>query len=160
MFIGDDFHHNGAFRLDYYVGTANVKGGELEINAKLTPAWTLEQFVGITQAVFTATELGTGVNVGDRLLHVPSYTASTSHVIVGPSRALTYFPQELPGYDIVNARAGLVSSRWSGFLYVNNLTDRRAFLDNVPDYLLNIPSLNRVATNQPLTVGISIDFKY
>ncbi|MEA3108909.1 MAG: iron complex outerrane recepter protein [Gammaproteobacteria bacterium] len=160
------------------VGTANVKGGELEINAKLTPAWTLEQSVGITQAVFTATELGTGVNVGDRLLHVPSYTASTSliysvpvsdtynlvarasNVIVGPSRALTYFPQELPGYDIVNARAGLVSSRWSGFLYVNNLTDRRAFLDNVPDYLLNIPSLNRVATNQPLTVGISIDFKY
>jgi outer membrane receptor protein involved in Fe transport len=65
--------------------------------------------------------------------------ARASNVLVGPSRALTYFPQELPGYGIVNARAGLVSSRWPGFLYVNNLTDRRAFLDNVPDYLLNIP---------------------
>ncbi|HEY0340308.1 MAG TPA: TonB-dependent receptor, partial [Steroidobacteraceae bacterium] len=160
------------------VGTAHVKGGELEINAKLTPAWTLQQSAGITQAVFTASEVGTGVNVGDRLLHVPSYTAATSliysipvsdsynfvarasNVIVGPSRALTYFLQELPGYDIVNARTGLVSDRWSGFLYVNNLTNRKAFLDNVPDYLLNIPSLNRVATNQPLTVGLSIDYKY
>lgn len=106
------------------VGTAHVKGGELEINAKLTSAWTVQQSAGITQAVFTASEIGTGVNVGDRLLHVPTYTAATSliysipvndaynfvarasNVIVGPSRALTYFLQELPSYDIVNARAG------------------------------------------------------
>ena len=60
----------------------------------------------------------------------------------------------------MNTRAGLVGARWSGFLYVNNLTNKRAFLDDVPDYLLNVPSLNRVATNQPLTVGITVDFKY
>ena len=160
------------------VGTAHVKGGELEINAKLTPAWTVEQSAGITQAVITDAGAGTGVNPGDRLLHVPSYTASTSlvysipvsdsynlvarasNVLVGPSRVLTYSLQELPGYDIVNTRAGLVGARWSGFLYVNNLTNKRAFLDDVPDYLLNVPSLNRVATNQPLTVGITVDFKY
>jgi outer membrane receptor protein involved in Fe transport len=118
------------------------------------------------------------VNPGDRLLHVPSYTESTSliysvpvtdsfnliaratNTLVGPSRALTYFLQELPSYDIVNARVGLVSNRWSGFLYANNLTNKRAFLDNVPDYLLNVPSLNRVATNQPLTLGVSLEFKY
>jgi outer membrane receptor protein involved in Fe transport len=160
------------------VGTAHVKGGELEINAKLTPAWTLMQSVGITQAVFTASEPGTGVNAGDRLVHVPSYTTSTSlvysvpvtdsynlvarasNVLVGPSRALTYSLQELPGYDLVNARVGLTGPRWSGFLYVNNLTNRRTFLDNVPDYLLNVPSLNRVATNPPLTLGVALDFKY
>jgi outer membrane receptor protein involved in Fe transport len=164
------------------VGTAHVKGGELEINAKLTPAWTVEQSVGLTQAVITASEPGTGVFPGDRLLNVPSYTASTSlvysvpvgdsynlvarasNVLVGPSNAETFYVQELPSYDIVNTRVGLVRDlvrhSWSGFLYVNNLTNKRAFLNNVPDYLANMPSINRVATNQPLTVGVSVDFKY
>jgi hypothetical protein len=31
-----------------------------------------------------------------------------SNALVGLSRALTYFLQELRGYDIVNARLGLV----------------------------------------------------
>jgi iron complex outermembrane receptor protein len=160
------------------VGTATVKGGEIEINAKLTPSWTLTQTGGLTQAIFTGSEIGSGVNPGDRLLHVPSYTTNTSleyshpvtgaysfvarasNVLVGPSRSLTYSLQELPGYDIVKFRVGLVADRWSGFLYVDNVTDKRAFLDNVPDYLLNVPSLNRVATNQPRTIGLALDFKY
>ena len=160
------------------VGTAHVKGGELEINAKLTSAWTLVQSVGITHAVFTATSPETGFSPGDKLLNVPSYTASTSlvysvpvsdsysvvarasNVLVGPSRSETYFIEELPSYDIVNARVGLVGNRWSGFLYADNLTNRRAFLNNAPDYLANVPSFTRVATNQPLTIGIVVNFKY
>lgn len=160
------------------VGVARIRGGELEISAKPAPAWTLMQSVGVTQAVFTSSEAGTGVNPGDRLLHVPSYTATSSfvyslpitedytliarasNVLVGPSRSLSYTLAELPGYDLVNTRVGVETKHWSSFLYVNNLTNRKAFLDNVPNYLLNIPSLNRVSTNQPLTAGIMMNFKY
>lgn len=155
-----------------------MKGGEVEIQAKLTPDWTLTQSGGYTHAIFTSSEAGTGVLPGDTLQHVPAYTATTSlvfsrpitgdydliarasNVIVASSKAQTYFLTTLPGYDIVKARIGVVNDRWSGFLYVDNPTNRAAFLDNVQNYLLNIPSLNRVSTNQPRTVGLSLDYSF
>ena len=160
------------------VGTADVKGGEVEISAKLTPSWTLSQSAGYTHAIFTASIPGTGVNPGDDLLHVPQYTAMTSlvfrrpindsyalaarasNVLIAPSKVLTYALNEIPGYDIVNFRVGLDAPRWSTFIYVDNAADKRAFLDNIPNYFLNTPSLNRVATNQPRTIGLALEFKH
>jgi outer membrane receptor protein involved in Fe transport len=65
----------------------------------------------------------------------------------------------LPGYDIANARVGLTADHWSAYLYVNNITDEHAALF-AHDYALDIPSLDRVATNQPRTTGISLEYRY
>jgi hypothetical protein len=45
-------------------------------------------------------------------------------------------------------------------LFVDNLTNKQAFLSYTHDYAENIPSLNRVATNQPRTVGLTLQFHY
>ncbi|MDB6084195.1 MAG: TonB-dependent receptor [Gammaproteobacteria bacterium] len=157
------------------VGTASIRGGEVEINAKLSPSWMLTQSGGYTHAVLTSTEAGTGVAAGSQLPHVPTYTTSTSltynqpltdkytmvarasNVLTGPSEVQTYSLNTLPSYDIVRARVGVLSDGWSAFLFVDNLTNKQAALDNVPNYFLNIPSLNRVATNQPRTIGLSFE---
>jgi iron complex outermembrane recepter protein len=157
------------------VGTAEVRGGELEINAKLSPSWTITQSGGYTHAVLTATEIGTGLTAGQTLPNVPSYSASTSvvfshpvadytlvarasNVVVGSSQAQTYFLNNLPGYNIVKARVGLLRDQWSAFLFVDNLTNKQAFLNDTNNYFLNFPGVNRVATNQPRTIGLTFEF--
>lgn len=159
------------------VGTASVWGGEIEINAKLSPSWTLSQSGGYTHAVITATEPGTNVTVGEKLLNVPDYSASTSivyshpiadytfearasNVLVGASQAESFYLTTLPGYDLVRFRTGLNAARWSAFLFVDNVTNKQAFLSYTHDYAENIPSLNRLATNQPRTVGVTFQFHY
>jgi iron complex outermembrane receptor protein len=64
----------------------------------------------------------------------------------------TYAP-ELPGYDIVNLRAGVRRDRWDVSEYVNNVTDERAFLsfDRERGTLARIGYL----TNLPRTFGIA-----
>jgi outer membrane receptor protein involved in Fe transport len=159
------------------VGTASVWGGEIEVNAKLSPSWTVSQSGSYTHAVITATEPGTNVTPGEKLLNVPDYTSSTSvvyshpiadytfvarasNVLVGPSESESFYLVTLPGYDIVRFRAGLDAAKWSAFVFVDNLTNRQAFLSYTHDYAENIPSLNRVATNQPRTVGLEFQFHY
>jgi len=78
-------------------------------------------------------------------------------VIVGSSQVQTYFLNSLPGYDIVKARIGLMGDAWSSFLFVDNLTNKQAFLNDTNNYFSDIPSLNRVATNQPRTVGLTFE---
>lgn len=159
------------------VGAADVRGGELEVNYKLSPDWQIDQTGGYTHAVLTSTEPGTGFAVGSKLLNVPTYSVSTSliythpiaqynliarasNVRVGSQHVQSYFLETLPGYDIANARVGLTANHWSAYLYVNNITNEHAELSVVHNYALDIPSLDRVATNQPRTTGISLEYRY
>jgi iron complex outermembrane recepter protein len=159
------------------VGAADVRGGELEVNYKPAPEWEIDQTGGYTHAVLTSTEPGTGLTVGNRLLNVPTYSVSTSllfthpiaqlnliarasNVHVGSQQVQSYFLETLPGYDIANARVGLTTAHWAGYLYVNNITDEHAELSVAHNYALDIPSLDRVATNQPRTTGISFEYRY
>jgi outer membrane receptor protein involved in Fe transport len=79
---------------------------------------------------------------------------------VGSQTVQSYFVENLPGYDIANVRVGLAADHWSAYLYVNNLTNEHAELSDAHNYALNIPSLDRVATNQPRTTGISLEYRY
>lgn len=159
------------------VGTAAVHGGEFELKARLSPAWTLTQTGAFTHAYLTSTVLGTGLVSGEPLLNVPRYSAATSLVFTHPfskytlvgsasnvvqasSQALEYSLTKLPFYDIVRARIGLVRNAWSVYIFCNNLTNRVAYLGDTHDYALDIPSLTRFATNQPRTVGISFQYFY
>jgi len=157
-------------------GTAAVRGGELEIDWKIASSWTLQQSGGYVHAVSTSAPPGSGVTTGERLLNVPDFTASTSlvysrpiddqytlvarasNVIVGNQIAETFYLDTIPGYDIAKARIGVVGRQWSTFLFVDNLTDKKAILGYPHNYWLDVPSFNRVSTNQPRAIGLSFEF--
>jgi iron complex outermembrane recepter protein len=68
---------------------------------------------------------------------------------------------QLPGYSLTNIRAGIQSTdHWSATLFVNNVTNKHAELENL--YLENEPSAayNRIITNQPLTAGVDLTYRY
>jgi outer membrane protein OmpA-like peptidoglycan-associated protein len=68
---------------------------------------------------------------------------------------------KLPSYDITNARIGIISEDgWEAALFVNNLTNTHAQLESL--FQLNEASsaLNRVVTNQPLTGGIDLTYRF
>src|SRR6185437_11765707 len=159
------------------VGTASVWGAETEITLRLAPQWTLTQSGGYTRARLTGTTPGTGLVDGQRLLNVPEYTANTSldyrrplagytfvgradNVVVGPSEDLSYVRHTIPRYDIVRVRFGLDTGSWSGFVFVDNVANSHVILAYTRNYAENIPSFDRLATNQPRTIGMTFQYHY
>jgi len=68
---------------------------------------------------------------------------------------------QLPGYSLTNIRAGIQSrDHWSATLFVNNLTNKHAQLEAL--FVENEPSAayNRIITNQPLTAGIDLTYRF
>ncbi len=61
-----------------------------------------------------------------------------------------------PSYDIGNLRMGLDAEKWSGTLYVNNITDEVAkqFYSN------RWGSKQRVSINKPRTIGMTLRWKF
>jgi len=44
----------------------------------------------------------------------------------------------------------------SAFLFVDNVTDKRAILTDPEEVFTFIPALNRATTNQPRTIGVQL----
>lgn len=81
------------------------------------------------------------------------------NTIGGPLTATTLpFDPELPAYDIINLRLGMLVNTWDVALFVNNVTDERALLafDQERGTRARISYL----TNQPRTFGISTRFNF
>lgn len=159
------------------VGTNKIWGGELELNARIGAHWIVSQSAGYTHPTVSGTIQGTGLQPGQNLLYVPTYTASTvigytrplgdvawvtkaTTTLVGPSQELAYSLVNVPGYDLTNVRTGVVGAQWSAFLFVENATNKQAFLTYASNYALQFPSANRVATGQPRTVGVSANYRW
>jgi len=72
-------------------------------------------------------------------------------------KTFTYDPL-LPAYDIVNLRFGVRHGNWDTALYINNLTDERAFL--ALDQERGTRARIGYLTNQPRTFGLTtrVDF--
>jgi iron complex outermembrane receptor protein len=68
------------------------------------------------------------------------------------------FDPELPAYNLVNLRAGLIRNHWEVALFANNLTDEiaRLALDQERGTLARVGYL----TNQPRTFGVTLRFNY
>jgi iron complex outermembrane receptor protein len=159
-------------------GSATVYGSEIEIAASLSPSWTVTENVGLTHATFDDTVLATNTVKGQKLLDVPNVTENTSviystpvsaaynfnvrgtYTYVGPMQDITYVRNDLPGYSLVNARAGITSDRFSAFLFCDNVTNKVAILTNNVAQTVNIPSVNRWVTNQPRTIGVDFQLRY
>jgi iron complex outermembrane receptor protein len=77
------------------------------------------------------------------------------HTIGGPLTATTFtFNPELPAYDILNARVGVLRGKWDVALFGNNLTDERALL--ALDQERGTRARVGYLTNQPRTFGITL----
>jgi len=158
--------------------SARVYGAEFELKARLTSEWTASTSIGYTNGVLTATAPGTTFVKGDRLQNVPDATASAaleysrplsgqynlvaraSADYVGTRVDLTYGINQVPGYIFGNARLGITADKWSWYLFVDNVTNKIAELGNNSNLDVNIPSYNRVATNQPRTVGLELSGRF
>ena len=68
------------------------------------------------------------------------------------------FDPELPAYTLFNLRVGVRRSSWELGVFVNNLTDERAFL--ALDRERGTRARVGYLTNQPRTVGVSLRFDY
>ena len=147
-----------------------------ELDLSVTGAYTHARLTSVN-ANLTAAD--PALVVGTPILNIPKYTESTaltyrravsdtyefmgrvSNAYVGPSTDISYGYQNLEPYDLIGFRLGLIGPRWSGFLFVDNLTNKHAEISiNTTSFSWVIPSLTRVATNLPLTAGINLAYKF
>jgi iron complex outermembrane receptor protein len=161
------------------VGDAHVRGGELEIEAIVMPELTVSGNVGYSHAALVSAQLiDAGFNPGTPIQDVPQWTSSASliyrhsltdqlaltaradNTYVGSRTDETYSVNELPSYDLTNVRAGLDGGRWSAVLFVNNVADKRAILNDITQAAVNLATYNRVAVSQPRTAGIDLNYRF
>jgi iron complex outermembrane recepter protein len=90
------------------------------------------------------------------------FTARVVDQYVGSSYDVAYyFGYKLPSYNLANARIGLARNSWSADLFVDNLTNKVALITaNNTSFQFNIAELVRYSTNQPRTVGVTLNYKF
>jgi hypothetical protein len=114
------------------------------------------------------------------ILNVPKYSSSVSVIYarpitqdlaltaritdsyVGPSADESFTPIiNLPPYNIVNLRVGVTADAWSAAFFANNLTNKHAEISaNNTSFQWNTPGYYRVSTNQPLTLGVDLSYRF
>ena len=166
------------------VNSAHIYGGEVEVEAVAAQSLTVAVSAGYTHATLAETQHG--FIAGQRLPDVPEVTGNLSlsyHTEIGAGYEFnsrlqnTYIGNRvglgsafglinqnqapLPSYDLTSVRAG-ISSRdgWGASLFVDNLTNKHAYLENVAELGLTNAAYNRVATNQPRTIGIDLNYHF
>jgi iron complex outermembrane receptor protein len=168
---------------------ARIYGLEAELQALLSPEWTLGLNAGYTNAQFTADSAITGFPSGYSIPDIPDFTASATlrwkHpvsnnlMVIGSLEGdyvgtrtdqpygqtltllnISTYLVHLPAYGFVNARLGLAGDQWTASLYVNNLTNKVALLDPQPQIVLQDTAYMRYLVNQPITVGLDFTFKF
>jgi outer membrane receptor protein involved in Fe transport len=157
--------------------SAGVYGAELEVKAQVTSALSLSLGGGYTHATY-AKDSSAGFTVGDRIPDIPRFTGDIAVTwetpafgdydymvrvednLVGSFVDYTYAQNALPGYNLANIRLGLVSDAVSGFFFINNLTDVRTALSDTNSLGANLPTVNRVATGQPRTIGVTVKYSF
>jgi len=114
------------------------------------------------------------------ILNVPNYTGSVSlnysttvmdtyeltgritDNYIGPVTDEDYYPLvHLPPYNIINLRGSVSKGKWTFALFINNLTNKHAAISsNNTSFQFNTPGFARYSTNQPLTGGIDLAYKF
>jgi iron complex outermembrane recepter protein len=159
-------------------GKAAVYGAETEIAVQLLNGLTVTESASYTHAALSEAVPSIGAPDGQPLVDVPNWLESTainyahpvslnlsfvarfSEDYVGPSYDEAYGFDHLSGYDIMHVRAGIAGGVWVAELFVDNLGNEHAMLADTNSYVVNIPDLDRVATNQPRTVGVDFTYRF
>jgi iron complex outermembrane recepter protein len=119
-----------------------------------------------------------GTNPSD-IVNVPKYTADASLTyqtlltadlnglfrisdsLVGPIEDISYVRETLPSHALMDARVGVSRGQWGAYLVGTNLTNKVAALtiDNTT-FAWQQPTIIRVSTNQPRTIGLDFQYKF
>jgi iron complex outermembrane recepter protein len=104
-----------------------------------------------------------------RLGSAYTFTARLENSYTGPRYSIS-FPNpyqftgtytQLPAYDLINLRVGVKSrDTWSATLFVNNLTNKHAQLESMFTENEPQPDFTRIETNQPLTAGVDLTYRF
>jgi len=90
-----------------------------------------------------------------------SYTGPRYSIFFSNPYEFTGTYRQLPGYDLINVRAGVkFRDTWSATLFVNNLTNKHAQLESLFTENEPQPDFTRMETNQPLTGGIDLTYRF
>jgi iron complex outermembrane receptor protein len=163
------------------VGDAKAYGPELEMAAKLTDEITAELSAAYTQSYISEAKQTPGLPVSDgtRVTNIPRYTGDLSltyesmvhedyrfkfrlaEAYVGPVEDTAYYREILPSYGLMDFRMGLGKGVWTASVFGTNLTNKRAAMtiDNTV-FAWQQPTITRVSTNQPRTIGIGFETKF
>jgi iron complex outermembrane receptor protein len=162
----------GPFNTDGNGGSAVSRGVELQsafvpitgLRLTVNGAW--------TDAYFRTTDPSVMVTAGQQLYYVPHLTGSVGAEYAWPIRRfqanvggdLSYEGSQydstnylLPGYALLNLRAGLKWDRYTLNLFVKNALNKRAIIGDdafVPGFPYDI------TINQPMTVGVSFSQRF
>jgi hypothetical protein len=102
-----------------------------------------------------------GLNYQPAITDTLNGLLNISSSVVGPVRDQAAYPQILPSYNLVDARAGVSSGPWAAALFATNLTNKVAELTiNNTVFAWQTYAITRVSTNQPRTVGVDFQYKF
>jgi iron complex outermembrane receptor protein len=163
------------------VGDAKTYGPELEMAAKLTDAITADLSAAYTQAYISAPKSTPGlpISAGTRVTSIPKYTGNlavsyesmldqdykltfrVAESYVGPVEDTAYYREILGSYGLMDFRLGVGKQAWTASLFGTNLTNKHAGLtiDNTV-FAWQQPTITRVSTNQPRTIGLAFETKF
>ena len=167
---------------DINAGDARAYGPEVELSARVTDGLTLNLSYAYTIAQINkpnAQAQAAGFYPGIRIINVPKYTTTASldyqwaindklhgslHImdsLVGAIEDQAYYRQTLPSHSLVDLRTGVSSGPWSAYLVGTNLTNVHAALtiDNTV-FAWQQPTIHRVSTNQPRTIGVDMQYRF
>jgi outer membrane receptor protein involved in Fe transport len=163
------------------VGDAKTYGPELEMSAKVTDAITVDLTGAYTQAYISAPKdtPGLPLSAGTRINNIPKYTgnlavnyetmladdykftARLAEAYVGPVEDAAYYRETLGSYGLMDFHLGLGRNAWVASVFGTNLTNKHAALtiDNTV-FAWQQPTITRVSTNQPRTIGVGFETKF
>jgi len=157
-------------------GYAVSKGAEIEVDAALLEHLTVNLATGYEDAKITESAPGSLTVVGQPLNQVPEWTGSATAqysvpigedrssflrgvwTYTGPRRSYNDNPAgiHLPGYDLLNLRAGVDQGPWEFALFANNVFNRYGNLGDLIPESGQLPGRPRFMVTTPLTVGLHL----
>ncbi|HEY0372595.1 MAG TPA: TonB-dependent receptor [Thermoanaerobaculia bacterium] len=160
--------NNSELRSTFRDPSGNIVAGIQEGNRLPTvPEFQMAAAATFRQPLMGGVGYLTGVyqHVGARYTQVADQAAGFGSVdisgfggdIGGPYTQNTFtFDPELPAYDLVNLRVGLLKGMFDTALFINNVTDETAYL--ALDQERGTRARVGYLTNQPRTIGVSTRF--
>jgi iron complex outermembrane recepter protein len=166
-------------------GDAKIYGGELEARGLLGAGFQLGISGGYTHAILSP-GIHYTITPANLLPDVPEFTANANltyeHALGDKYRLnarlettyvdkrydLTFPPgfgtgalTPLSPYDLTNVRVGIRSEAgWGVAVFVNNVANKQAALENMTQLTLTNASFNRVVTSQPRTAGVDLTYAF
>ena len=146
--------------------TVELAAGYLYEYLEGGPHWVIQPIHKLPEV---SPESGTlSLNYSKALGSAYTFTARVESSYTGPRYSIFFFDpyefvgnyRQVPGYDLVNVRAGLKHDGWSATLFVNNLTNKHAQLESMFTENEPQPSFTRIETNQPLTAGVDLTYRF